>query len=505
MQSLLRLDHIAYTSLRVLEEVPAQPPAPGTARDFSPRHWQKFRVRGALNFLEKCLEASRSPNELKATLSVTRALECIEAAINQSDVAIDYSALHFLRSILEDKDSIRQLTYEDWDIVWNSLAVLVRGFNEVSRALPMSAAASASSVASDGDDRYVHGLYKTLEELVRIFQEFCVTDEYIGSLSRCVTFQMTLSKSIPDPCDAFILDHYEKFNLCMPTHANWLNECEVIAEDFIRDDNKPRTTRLRAIAILTKVLPLVSQDDDTANDDFFTRIVIPLLKMLRKGRTADICRELVRLAIDIADSEREVWAIEICKILSICAAELPSTSRTSQDKHKVSHWRDSETTSSSEFTEDDSAADINLEATKGLVELFEKSLAKDTPAVSQKLFKDLVRLVQGPMIDSKARMEALDVLLRLRADSLYSVYMAEPLLRRNGRIPVVGMSCMYALTKIFQRKLQLRRDRGLHRPLPKLPLRTASMSKPTFPKIDFDLSMIMSPKTKTTIDQMRKS
>jgi hypothetical protein len=64
MESLLRLDHIAHTSLRILESVPGQSPAPGTGNNFSPRHWQKFRIRGALTFLQKCFALNGTPGEL---------------------------------------------------------------------------------------------------------------------------------------------------------------------------------------------------------------------------------------------------------------------------------------------------------------------------------------------------------------------------------------------------------------------------------------------------------
>jgi hypothetical protein len=226
----------------------------------------------------------------------------------------------------------------------------------------------------------------------------------------------------------------------MPTNATWLNECEVVLEDFIRDDTKFPETRLRAISLLAKVLPLVTQDEDRANDDFFKRIVLPLLKVLRKERNGDVCAELVDLAVQIANSEKEGWALEICKILNLCASELPSTTRTPEDKHKVLNWRDSVTTHSSlETVGEESFPEINFEAAKGMGEIFENSFSRDASAVSQRLFSDLVRLVQSTMIDPKVRMEALDVLLRLRADSLYSVYMTEPLLRRNGRIPVIGI------------------------------------------------------------------
>lgn len=447
MLSLLRLDHIAHRSLTILESVPAQPPAPGVGRDFSPRHWQKFRIRGALIFLGNYLKAQREYDDLEATLSISRALISIQNAINHSDLSIAHCAIDFLEEIISHPDEIRRLTYEDWEIVWDTLSVLVREFNELFRAAEISPSDSNSSFTSEetgGDDRLIQSLLKQLEKMIFVFQDFCVTDEYTGSLFRCVMFQMTLSKLIPDPCDNFILSHYENFHLCMPTNSTWLTECEVILEDFVRDDMKIREIRLRAISLLARVIPLVTVDDDRSNDDFFKRIVLPILKILRKERDPEVCEELISLAIEIAESEKESWALEVCKILSSCAAETPQQvqQRTTDDKNKLVSWRDSVTTIStiSMDTITEESPDISFEAVKGMVDIFERSLMKDSPNVSQKLFSELVRLVQqGPLVDSKVRIEALDVLLRLRADSLYSVYLAEPLLRRNGRIPVAGM------------------------------------------------------------------
>ena len=443
MQTLLRLDHIAQKSLSILANLPAQAPAPGTGRNFTPRHWQKFRIRGSLQFLGKCLEAQVHGEELKATLSASRALDAIYNALTHSDISIASAAINLLIEILSTDELVAQLTYEDWDIIWNALSLLVREFYELFRTVEITPSDSVSSIASEsgsaGDDRQIHGLLKQLERLVQIFQDLISSSRYTGSLSRCVTFQMSLSKTIPDPCDNFILRHYDQYHLCMPTSSNWLTECEVILEDFVRDDTKLPDTRIKAIQILTKNLPLLLEDDEKTNDDFFRRVILPLLRLLRKERNGEVCSALIQLAVYIGSSNRERWALEVCKLLNICATETPAAMNSGQDKGKSLNWNDTETMSLETIGEESCYPDINLQATKGMVDIFELSLSREATMVSQMLFENLVHLVATQTLDSTLRIEALDVLLRLRADSLYSVYLSEPLPRRNVTVQVIGM------------------------------------------------------------------
>ena len=446
MQSLLRLDHIAYKALTILENVPAQAPAPGTGRDFSPRHWQRFRIRGALIFLGRCIKVPEG--EHKATLNLTKTLQSIEHAVRHADPAISQGALELVVEIVstQSPDLIIRFTYEDWDIVWNLLSDLVDTHVEILRPKEdhhLETKSSRMSEEGRPEDLVGVNMRKLLEELVGILQDFCITDEYTGSIQRCVNFHIKLSKILPDVCDAFILEHYEKFHQCMPSNLNWLTECETVIETFIRDDTKPADIRLMAIGLITKIIPLVTLEDDKPSDDFFKRVVAPLLNILRKEMNGDVCNELVRLAVTVGESDNQQWALDVCKVLSICASESSPATRQQQHqqqggRHTLKH-RNSETTLSSFDTFLEPYAETNLVCVKGLVEIFEKSLQRDASQLSQRIFEDLVRLAQIATIETKVRLEAVDVLLRLRADTLYSIYIVETLARRAGRIPVIGM------------------------------------------------------------------
>lgn len=440
IQSLLRLDYIAHETMRILENVPAEDPAPGIGRGYTPRHWQKFRIRGALIFLGQFLKAQELTNGLKVELKLWQVLKCIENAIvRHADLNISQGAIDLLAEILAS-DLILRLTFEDWNIIWDSLGALIREISEVIRAAEYTAEAvslsSKPSVESQNEDRLINNILRQLEEMVHKFQEFCVTEEYTGSLSRCITFQMTLSKILPDLCDDFILAHYEKFNLCMPAYSNWLSECEVILENFIRDDTKPPKIRVRAIELIAKTSSIVALDEEKPNEDFSKRVITPLFQSLRKEKNGDVSKHLIRLAVTIADSEKVQWGIKVSKALFTCASEQAEPPRLIGAKHT---FRNSEATTSSNESVVEPHADIKFEAAKGLVEIFERSLSRDAASLSQKVFVDLVSLVQSPTSDTKVRFEALDVLLRLRADSLYSVYLTDRLPRRHGRIPVLGM------------------------------------------------------------------
>jgi Domain of unknown function (DUF3384)/Tuberin len=437
----LKLDHMALTALECLQDITAEGRAEGTFSDgASPRRWQTFRIRGALIFLARCL---KEQDDHKAHLTIPRALEAVDNAMNHDDLPIASAALNLLLEIFESEEMVAQVTYEDWEMIWNSLNFVLRDYSDLFRRLdsrtPDSASlkSSESSSSSHEDPRKV--LPTQLERMVQIFQELVHSDRYLGSLRACLSFQMSLSKALPDVCDSFILFHYENYHYCMPTEPNWLEECQSILEDFVRDDTKSLETRTRAVQLLAEVISLILVLGGS-HEVFFKRVVLPLLRVLRMERQLDLCMELIDIAVEIGDSDREHWAIEVCKVLNHCAAEINFPVVAPAERPRAVRGRDMETWSVSEtISAQTGVSNKSVEAVLGMVELFVKSLDRDSPTVSQRLYADLVRLVQNLKINWSVREYALDVLLRLRADSFCYIYLDGPLEELDDETVAGGM------------------------------------------------------------------
>jgi hypothetical protein len=128
MQYFLSLEDVALQSLKVLKSIFATDPALGTKK------YTKYRIRGALIFMGKILEAQKGGNDFKATLSMTAVLQCIGLAVNHPELNIKETAISLLSQIMVD-ETMTTLSFEAWEIVWDALQPVLRDFSETIKAL----------------------------------------------------------------------------------------------------------------------------------------------------------------------------------------------------------------------------------------------------------------------------------------------------------------------------------------------------------------------------------
>lgn len=428
----LSLDHVAYQSLNILERLPSNNLGYGH-RDLS-----KLRISGALAILGKCLEAQQQTNDFIATLSLAHALHCIKHAVSNPHAEVKMRALFLLSDILAS-DAIRStLKYEEWEIIWESLEILVSFFSDPVRNFDPR----HESDSTGPKDKHNEKMQNQLADIAEHLREICVKKDYTGSLARCVTFQSSLSKLISFDNHDFVLTNYDAAGLCMPTNSNWLGECEVILKDYVCNNSRNFLVRVRAIKILAKPIQFVTQDTDPLNEDFHKRIIVPLFRLLRTELDEYVCRALITIAVNLSSSEREYWAIECTKAIYVCATKDLPDRRPPQVPNRDSNCTLPTFESHESIKSQELPQSVQLEAVKGLIAMLERSLMRNSPALTQRVFKDLLQLAQKSTKDTGVRFEAAEALLRLRADSMYSVYLTHPLPHPYTKITVTGSSSL---------------------------------------------------------------
>ena len=404
-------DQLAQQSLRILERMPA------TDLTLGLNPYAKYRIRGSLEIMQKILDAQRYPNDFKAQLTLSNTLRSIELAANYPEPTVSESVFKLLNHLIT-RENLNILTYDDWEMVWNAVEI---GWKDYGTALTQNRqGANHRSDARASEKKQKTHLEDLFVALARKFQELCGTDRYLGSMSRCARFQLELCHALEFPeGHNFVLTYYETTSLCMPGKSNWLQECETLVELYACNPLRETNHRLHAIRVLSKPINFVSQDCDPLNDDFYKRIISPLFRVLRAEPDSTVVKAIVDIAVDMSIGAREQWVIEATKHIYACAIE--DSPRTPNGINKKS--RESVDSLPSFRSTDPNATHIELEGTRGLVQIFEKSLMMNAPALSQKMFSDLVQLAQKTTYDPEVRFEAAEALLRLRADSMYSVYL----------------------------------------------------------------------------------
>ena len=432
--SFLSLKNVAYSALRLLEDLPMQPLTP-TSHSTDTRDLRRHRNRGALILLGKCLQEESKPhNTMKATLTVSRALQSFAKAVRHQELSIDEIALKELQRILRS-DAAATLSFEDWETVWILLNTTIRDYTMHESHLHQLGIPINGEGQPDERTRHMqYGLRMMRDQLKEIASElrdFCTTEAYTGAMTECVNFHMALSRAMDVEASVheLILGHYKDAGLCLPGNPDWLVECRVILDDYVRNEKRDIAHRQEAMDILWDSIVLV----DPMEEDFNRRVLYPLFQLVRTDNTI-ICTALIRLAVQITVPEKEPWIIDLTKNLFARSLEEPSpsfhnrhTSRTSSEITIVGNGAEP-------------SRDLNVEAAAGLVAIFEKSLVNNSPSLAQKLFSDLVHLSQKAVKDVRVRLEVIGALLRLRACSLYCVYSEERMPQSAAKPLAAGIS-----------------------------------------------------------------
>ncbi|KAH4133494.1 hypothetical protein HBH47_010840 [Parastagonospora nodorum] len=193
-----------------------------------------------------------------------------------------------------------------------------------------------------------------------------------------------------------------------PSNDDWLTVCQIIRDSVIQDTARPRSLRVVAIQSLRETYDTV---DKLCAPELVTKCGSLLLESIYFEDDVEILYELVDFAVHVAERASTTEFTDIVVLLK-ARMNRPIPGAHASQPHRLSY--------SLNFTGDSRFGSSCNVITSALVKLFTRSVV----GFAQKtriLYETLRAIAGGEKYDNDARLTAMRLLFRLRADSRHAL------------------------------------------------------------------------------------
>ncbi|KAL6707039.1 Tuberous sclerosis 2-like protein [Coniothyrium glycines] len=206
-----------------------------------------------------------------------------------------------------------------------------------------------------------------------------------------------------------VIGYFASERYLHPSNGDWLELSHSLVKGIARDSTKPRMLRLMAIKTIRDTHNAV---EHLCSDDAVLQAGSLLLQCIQDEDDVDVLAELVDFAINIAENAPFEKFLTIVKLLS----ERLDRSRPSSATPSAPSWQ-SRMPNARDHQNYGSACNV---VSAGLVRLFTRCVT--SAAQKTRILYETVRMIAGTdRYDNDARLTALKLLFRLRADSRHAL------------------------------------------------------------------------------------
>ncbi|KAI6090801.1 hypothetical protein F4821DRAFT_10721 [Hypoxylon rubiginosum] len=226
----------------------------------------------------------------------------------------------------------------------------------------------------------------------------------------CVMFFTKIHSALPDSAAILVLEHFKKFRCCSPSDPLWETNLSLVLDAFLADRKRSTDVRLRALQAFTEVYDMIELLNDQFDSNFIPELMMRLLVDVAGETDILLLQEVVSFAATVATTSNHdlfgrivttLWGIiENGRLRSPIS---PSLSPVPEPPSTTQHSKSNANQTPS-----------NVVA-RGYVQIFLRVLSYDATKATR-LLRALVAIVDSNLSETDARITAMQLLFRLRAD-----------------------------------------------------------------------------------------
>ncbi|KAL2760472.1 hypothetical protein ACRALDRAFT_2116863 [Sodiomyces alcalophilus JCM 7366] len=394
--------HHGPATVRVLIDLLGSLPANGSSKGKETRD-----IRGALAVIEKLL--TKSPEKGYPAVPFAPLVDGLAAAVRSTPSGrVHCAALKLINSLFDKGNGALHplLVDEDWSAI---LAVAADCFqkNPVTCLGSVDGDAASSGADSDQLDDAIR------RELLRLVArlEHLMTNKTGDFVPRqvVINFLKDVHTLLPDSAVRVVLAYFQEFRCCCPSDPEWDENLALVRQSFFFNRKRSSETRLLALESITEAYEMMELVGEDMGDDCVPRLIKDTLSGITEETDICILEALVSLMVDVAvAANMDLFNYIISTLDKVVAhdrfaslvshptavpASSPNGDRFSLDPEKT----------------------VSVVVTKAYVKLFMRCMNADG-AKSGRLFDVLVSVARAPHCKASARLAAMELLFRLRAD-----------------------------------------------------------------------------------------
>lgn len=414
--SILCKSHNGQTTVRILLDILRN------SNSGDPNEKQTIReIRGALSVLEKLF--AKDGQDGYPLVPFTLLMEALTHVVAIEHAKVETDILRLILSLFggEDQEVMENVIEEDWSVLFDVVLKCSQRALETSDGRQLTnrtRATIAPSKEEIAEQNFATNMAQTLYSLIIRIEELLVATPSGGFLQRaeCIAFFVGVHPHLPESCAKLVIDYYNEYRCCYPSDLDWQKNVKMILGAFFADRSRPTHIRLHALKAVTDVFEVVEMMDQHEDPDCIQTFVTAILEDIGDEKDIAILQEVIAFAVAVAETAEEpLFNYVIGSICgSITSDRLQSPLGSPQGSRHGGMMLGQSKPTSSAVLQHTMHTPSNV-VTKGLVQIFMRTMAESANK-SLRMFEELLLIAKSHDCETDARLSALKMLFRMRAD-----------------------------------------------------------------------------------------
>ncbi|KAK8047802.1 GTPase activating protein [Apiospora saccharicola] len=370
-------------------------------------------VRGSLSVLNKLV--SKSSEKGYPAVPFTTLLDGLSAVLKVTAAwKIQLDIIRLANTLLgTPQTKVNPMVVdEDWVSLLDIVATCLEGVSKIVPGLkePITSPFNRildTAIVSDEVAR----LIGRIEQLIT---------EQSGSLLQrqdCILFLARIHVVLPDSAAILVLNYFKEFRCCFPSDTQWESNLRLVLDALFANRHRSSELRVMAVQAITEVYEMIELIHDQLDQDFVPSLMKSLLAGVTEEIDIEVLQEIVSFTTAIASNADYPLFDHIIEKLQTVLQSPPHPSST--------------TPGSNQTPAPPSSPDLNRTSqslsdvvVRGYIWIFLQTMNTDV-AKTQRLFDILVSVAKSNSAEIDARLSAMKLLFRLRADWANRIFVTE--------------------------------------------------------------------------------
>ncbi|KAK8002021.1 GTPase activating protein [Apiospora marii] len=373
-------------------------------------------VRGSLSVLNKLV--SKSSEKGYPAVPFTTLLDGLSAVLKVTSAwKVQLDIVRLANTLLgTPQTKVNPMVVdEDWVSLLDIVATCLEGVSKTVPGLkePITFSSTDSMVPSD--------TAVVSDEVARLISriEQLITEQSGPLLQRqdCILFLARIHVVLPDSAAILVLNYFKEFRCCFPSDTQWESNLRLVLDALFANRHRSSQLRVMAVQAITEVYEMIELIHDQLDQDLVPNLMKSLLAGVTDEIDIEVLQEIVSFTTAIASNADYPLFDHIIEKLQTVLQSPPHPSST--------------TAGANQTPAPPSSPDLNRTSqslsdvvVRGYIWIFLQTMHTDV-AKTQRLFDILVSVAKSNSAEIDARLSAMKLLFRLRADWANRIFVTE--------------------------------------------------------------------------------
>ena len=411
----LAKSHNGQTTVRILLDILRNPKIDAVNKGQTIRE-----IRGALSVLEKLF--AKDGEDGYPLVPFTLLMEALTYVVTVDHAKVDTEILKLILSLFdgENDEVMQNVMEEDWSIMFEVVLKCSQRALETSDGRQLTnrpQVASPPTKEQISEQNFATNMAQLLYNLIIRIEGLLVGSPSGEFLQRgeCIVFFVGVHPHLPESCARLVIDYYTECRCCYPSDLDWQKNIKTILGAFFTNRSQPKHIRLHALKAVTDVFEFVEVLDQHEDPDCIQTFVTSIIEDVGDEKDIAVLQEVIAFAVAVAETaEESLFNYVIGSIRGSIANDRLQSPLVSPPASRHGGMIGQNRPTSSTVPPHTVQTPSNV-VTRALVQIFMRTMDKSA-SKSLRIFEELLWIAKSHECETDARLSALKMLFRMRAD-----------------------------------------------------------------------------------------